>query len=77
MITDGPSHTEINMSDVRVGGGAVGLIFTASTLFTFLVGVPSLRWFFGGAIVVGSLVSIGLRLFHRFMPTRAVTPIIS
>jgi len=64
-------RAEINMSQIRVGGGIPGLIFAAGTVYIFFVGVPAVRWFLVGAIVVGSVISIALRLFHRYKPTRS------
>jgi hypothetical protein len=66
---EGP-HAEINMSQIRVGGGIPGFLFAAGTVYIFFVGVPALRWFLAGAIAAGSVISIALRLFHRYKPAR-------
>jgi hypothetical protein len=68
--TDASARAEINMSQIRVGGGIPGLIFAAGTVYIFFAGVPEVRWFLGGAISVGLLLSVALRLFHRYKPTR-------
>jgi hypothetical protein len=63
-------RAEINMSQIRVGGGIAGFIFAAGTVYIFFVGVPALRWFLALAIPTGAVISIALRLFHRYKPTR-------
>jgi hypothetical protein len=68
-------RAEINMSQIRVGGGIPGFIFAAGTVYIFFAGVPELRWFVGGAISVGLVISIALRLFHRFKPARPTATI--
>jgi hypothetical protein len=68
-------RAEINMSRIRVGGGAAGFLFAAGTVYIFFLGVPALRWFLAGALVVGSVISVALRIFHRYKPTRPATTI--
>jgi hypothetical protein len=63
-------RAEINMSQIRVGGGVPGLIFAAGTVYIFFAGVPEVRWFLAGAILVGLVISIALRLFHSYKPSR-------
>jgi len=71
---DKSSRAEINMSQIRVGGGIPGLIFAVGTVYIFFAGVPEVRWFLAGAISAGLGISIALRLFHRYKPNRpAVT----
>ena len=62
-------YADINMSHIRVGGEAVGLLFAAGTVYIFFVGIPVARWFLAGAVAVGTLLSIGLGLFHKYRPT--------
>lgn len=66
---EGP-RAEINMSQIRVGGGIPGLIFAAGTVYIFVAGIPAVRWFLAGAIAAGAVISIALRLFHRHKPNR-------
>jgi hypothetical protein len=73
--TEEGARAEINMSQIRVGGGIPGLIFAAGTVYIFFQGIPAVRWFLAGAIAAGSVLSIVLRLFHRYKPTRPVTTI--
>ena len=48
--TPGP---EINMSQIRMGGGVAGLIFTLGSMAIFLLGVPVLWYFFALAVGLG------------------------
>ena len=76
MTTGEPLYTEINMSQVKVDGGAIGLLFALSTVYIFFVGIPAVRWFLVGALVTGLVVSLGLYLFHRHFPARPITRIV-
>jgi hypothetical protein len=64
----GPSDPVINVSNIRIGGDAVGLVFSAGIVIVFLIGVPALRWLPVGAAVAGTGVSILLGFFHRHHP---------
>jgi hypothetical protein len=68
-VDDG-RRAEINMSQIRVGGGIPGFIFAAGTVYIFFAGVPELRWFLAGAISLGLVISVALRLFHKYKPAR-------
>ena len=70
-------RAEINMSQIRVGGGVPGFLFAAGTVYIFSAGVPEVRWFLAGAIVVGLVISFALRLFHRYKPARPAVTIAS
>ncbi len=67
---DESPRAEINMSQIRVGGGIPGLIFAAGAVYIFFAGVPEVRWFLAGAISVGLVISIALRFFHKYRPAR-------
>jgi len=54
----------INMSNIKVGGGAVGLLFSVGIVCIFLFGIPSLRWFPAGAGMAGLLIAIALRVMQ-------------
>ena len=54
----------------RFGGGEwtahpVGLVIVLGFLLMGLVGIPQFRWFFAGALVLGSLWGFLLWLYHR------------
>jgi hypothetical protein len=70
-------RAEINMSQIRVGGGIPGFIFAAGTVYIFFAGIPEVRWFLAGAIAVGAVISIALRLFHRCKPAQPTATIAS
>lgn len=69
------AFTEINMSQIRVGGGIAGLLFAAGTVLIFLIGIPAVRWFFAGAAVTGGIIAMILRVFHDHSPVRISAPI--
>lgn len=54
-----------NVSSFSVGGGVAGLITTAIFVVIGLIGLPSLRWFLAGAVVLGLLMATVLRLTSR------------
>ena len=70
MDANGNLHPGIRVDHIEVEGGAVGLIFVASTIYTFFVGIPALRWFLVGAIVLGTVISLALYFFHKHAPKR-------
>jgi hypothetical protein len=52
----------INMSQISFDGGAAGLLFAVGTVIIFLLGIPSLIWFPIGALSLGLVMSILLRI---------------
>jgi hypothetical protein len=71
----GPIRPEIDMSRIRVGGGAAGFIFAAGTVYIFVTGVPAIRGFFAAAAALGVLLSVALHVVHKLWPARPVTRI--
>jgi hypothetical protein len=69
-VSEHSSYTEINMSQIRVGGGVAGLIFALGTVYIFVAGVPAVRAFFVWSLVAGAVISIALHLLHRYKPAR-------
>ena len=61
---NGPSP-EINMSQIRFGGGIAGLIFTLGSMAIFLLGVPVLWYFFALAVALGLGFAVVFRFAHR------------
>ena len=59
---------EITIHRIPVGGGFAGLIFAAGSCLVFLIGIPALRWFLLGAVVVGSVVGGLLWRWHKNRP---------
>lgn len=70
-----PGYSEINMSQIRVGGGVVGLIFATGTVYIFVMGIPAVRPFFFAAVAAGSLISLALRYIHKHKPARVLPKI--
>jgi hypothetical protein len=58
-------NPQINVSSIKAGGGIAGTLFTASGMLIFLIGIPALRFFLPGAIVLGSVVALLIH-FKRF-----------
>ena len=46
-------------------GHPIGLVIVLGFVLMGLVGIPQFRWFFLGALVLGSLWGFLLRLYHR------------
>ena len=67
-VADECRRPEISMHRIPVSGGAAGLIFAVGSCLVFLVGIPALRWFLLGAVVVGSAVGGFLWRWHKNRP---------
>ncbi len=65
MKTNGSPHPGISMHNIRVGGGAAGFLFVAGSMLVFFLGIPAIRWFLVGSIVLGSGIAVALRLLHK------------
>lgn len=52
---------EIDIAQIKVGGGVAGLIFTIGSMWIFLVGIPALWYFLALAIAAGAGVAVALR----------------
>lgn len=76
MKTDDTIHPGISIHKIPVAGGAAGLLFVVGSMLVFLLGVPMLRWFFGGAIVFGLAASFALRLAPKRFPRIERFPLI-
>jgi len=63
--TNGSLHPGISMHKLPISGGAVGLLFVVGSMLVFLLGIPAMRWFLGGSVVLGLGVAGGLWLFHE------------
>ena len=64
---EGP-RPEIDIRRIPVGGGVAGLIFAVGSCLIFLVGIPALRWFLLGAVVVGAAFAVLLWRRHKQRP---------
>jgi hypothetical protein len=62
------ARPEITMHRLSVGGGVAGLIFAVGSCLIFVVGIPMLRWFLLGAVVIGFGVAGVLWWWHRKKP---------
>lgn len=65
MTTNGKLHPGISIHNIPVAGGAAGLLFAVCGMLVFLLGIPMLPWFLGGAVAIGLAVAFGLRFVHK------------
>jgi len=63
-MKDNLSYAEINAAKIPVDGNIGGMIFAASTVIIFLLGIPLLRYIFPAAIVSGCAIAF-IRPFIR------------
>jgi hypothetical protein len=59
-------HPGISVHHIEVGDGIAGALVVVVSMIIFLVGVPALWTFLGGAVVLGLAVAGSIRLIHRF-----------
>jgi hypothetical protein len=67
-MKDNTSHAEINAAKVPVDGNMGGVIFAASTVIIFLLGIPLVRYLFPAAIVAGGAIAFILHFIRRETP---------
>lgn len=53
---------------IPVGAGFAGLLFAVGMCLEFLVGIPALRWFLLGAVVIGAAIGGVLWRRHKNRP---------
>ena len=59
------SAPQINVSNIPGGGGVAGALFAIISMTIFLIGIPALRYFLVGAILLGGIAAIAVRWFRR------------
>ena len=64
---------EINLSSIPVAGDIGGLLFVVGAVVTVLLGLPDVRWFVVGSVVVGAVLAGGLFIW-RSSHAGALTP---
>ena len=64
---------EINLSSIPVAGDIGGLLFVIGAIITVLLGLPDIRWFVLGSVVVGAVLAGGLFAW-RSSRTAATAP---
>ncbi len=57
---------EINLSSIPVAGDIGGLLFVIGAIVTVLLGLPDIRWFVLGSVVVGAVLAAGLFAWRSF-----------
>jgi hypothetical protein len=56
------------MHKLPVGGTIIGGVFVVGTSLIFLIGIPAMRWFLAGAVIVGAIVARVLYRWHKSRP---------
>ena len=63
---------EITRAEIRIHripvAGAAGLLFAVGSCLVFLFGIPALRWFLLGSVIVGSALGGLLWFWHKKRP---------
>jgi hypothetical protein len=67
-IKDNLIHAEINAAKIPVDGNIGGMIFAASTVIIFLLGIPLLRYLFPAAVVLGCGIAFILHFVRHETP---------
>ena len=70
---------EINLSSIPVAGDIGGLFFVIGAIVTVLLGLPDIRWFILGSVVVGAVLAGGLFAWRssqtsRLAPMNSIDP---
>jgi hypothetical protein len=70
---------EINLSSIPVAGDIGGLLFVIGAIVTVLLGLPDIRWFALGSVVVGVVLAGGLFVWRssqtgRLAPVNSIDP---
>jgi hypothetical protein len=68
---------EINLSSIPVAGDIGGLLFVIGAIVTVLLGLPDIRWFVLGSVVVGAVLAGGLFMWrsshaHSLAPVNSI-----
>jgi hypothetical protein len=61
-------HPGISMHRLPIAGGLMGLVFTVGSCLIFLIGIPAMRYFLAGAIIVGAIIGTLLYRWHQRKP---------
>lgn len=58
-------HPGINMHNLPVGGGFIGLLFAVGTSLIFVLGFPTLWYFVALAFALGIVIAFALRAVNQ------------
>jgi hypothetical protein len=70
-VPENTPRPQINMSNLRVGGGIAGTIFAVLSTLIFLIGIPALRYFLPAAIALGCGVALVIHFIRHETPGKA------
>lgn len=62
------SNPQVNISKIPGGGGVAGALFAVLSMLILLIGIPRLRIFFVGALVLGLGIALVLHFVRRETP---------
>jgi sugar phosphate permease len=62
------TRPQINASKLAIGGGIAGAAFTIGSMLIFLTGLPTLRYMFAAALILGCGIALFLRLVRHKTP---------
>ena len=61
-------NPQINLAKISGGAGMAGAMFAVISTLIFLIGIPALRFFLPGAIVLGGAIALGIRFKRHETP---------
>jgi hypothetical protein len=64
-MSEDTRRPQINMANIRVGGGIAGAIFAIGSMLIFLIGIPALWYIFPAAIALGCGVALILHFIRH------------
>lgn len=70
-MSESTPSPQINVSKIVAGGGFAGAVFTLLSTLIFLIGIPALRFFLPGAIVLGSGVALVIHFIRHETPGKS------
>jgi hypothetical protein len=67
-MSEGTPVPQINASKIPGGGGVAGALFAVISMVIFLIGIPALRYFLLGAILLGCAVALVIHFSRHQTP---------
>jgi hypothetical protein len=67
-MRDAERHPGISIHRIAVGGGIMAALFAIGTVLIFVVGVPLGPWFLLASMLLGTVVAVGLYVWHKRNP---------
>jgi hypothetical protein len=67
-MRDSERHPGISIHRIAVGGGIMGALFAIGMVLIFVLGVPLGPWFLLASALLGTVVAVGLYVWHKGHP---------